>query len=781
MESRVSGSEGARLEEVIVTARKREESLNSVPLAVSALTESQITARGLTDLTDFSTFIPSFHFQNQVGGGSGRNDRSINTLTFRGLVLANDSFTTAGGLLFVDGAPVIGGQVPPIADVERVEVLKGPQSAFFGRSTFSGAVNYVTKDPPSVFSGEGYVSYSSYNSNTEQASIGGPLGSDTLRGRVTVYHDEKGGEWTNAALPSEKFGEQQTGSISVDLLWTPVSQFRAKASAVYFVNDDGPPAQAAIKQGEMNCSLGGNLGKYYCGQIPTADHLNQGLISGNYKLDQYTYNNTIGNVEGFPTLFNPSFLRHGGLKREALQSSLIMDYTLPGGYVISSLTGFHTEKVASLLDLAFRDGSNLPSVFPTPLGIQKWLLEYQTNGYDFSQELRITSPQDKRFRWTLGGNIITANEKGGDIYGISSLFPLFGAAITKNNPTTPAVFGAVYFDILKSLTLSGELRYQDDLVRESLLTTASGAPLATPANFLQNYGSFSPRITLNYNFAEHSLVYALFSRGYRPGGFNTSLSPALGSPSVIAAAEAAAPGATLAYGQERLDNYEVGLKSLFFDGRVQVSADAYYDNYTNGQVTQSITFFTNNGTTVNQATVTRNSGAIDLDGIEGEATWQVTRQLQVNASGAFNYSKVKSGFCSDCLGIDGTNSLSGKTLLGAPRYTATLGAEYTDRLVGDYFWFARGDYAYRGKVYVDQANVAYIGPKNTLNLHLGVRNDRFSLEGFCMNCTNDLTATSATYASADVFTILVPPGTRQEIRFGLPDRRTFGVRLGANF
>ena len=116
------------LEEIVVTARKREESMMEVPIAITAFTAEDLEARDLVDLQDLQLYTPSFSFTN-MQGGSARNDRSSNALVFRGLSLSNNVGITAGGQLFIDGAPVIGAFQPSIVDVERVEILKGPQSA----------------------------------------------------------------------------------------------------------------------------------------------------------------------------------------------------------------------------------------------------------------------------------------------------------------------------------------------------------------------------------------------------------------------------------------------------------------------------------------------------------------------------------------------------------------------------------------------------------------------------------------------------------------------------
>jgi iron complex outermembrane receptor protein len=810
-----AAQQGASLEEVVVTARKREESLNTVPLAVSAFSANQIQQRGLSSVNDISSSTPSFHFQNQAGGGSGRNDRTINTLTFRGLVLSNDIGTRAGGLMFVDGAPVIGNVAPGLGpEVERVEVLKGPQSAFFGRSTFSGAVNIVTKDPPNVLTGSASVGASSYNSHTEQFSLGGPIVQDVLMGRFTIFNEVKGGQWTNAAPPNETFGDQRTSSIGGQLLWKPTSSLRIKASFTGYENKDGPPSQLALKQGQMNCNLNpvtvpssftstfiaGNPqvanpnanNKYYCGAIPTADKLSPSIISGNYRLDALSYGADVQNSKGFALFFDPSFQQSGGMHRQGMQSSLHIDYDLPKGYTLTSVTAFHADKTMSILDLDFRDGSNIPNLLhaavPATESFVSWLLAYQAKNNDISQEIRLTSPQDQRFRWMVGGNYISADEYTGAVYGAGQFGVAFGSTELHYHPTTPAAFGAGYFDITSQLTLSAELRYQVDQVALSLPATQAGVALNPQPGLSKNYQSVSPRVNLEYKFMPGSLAYVLFSRGYRPGGFNYPLVPALGAgPQLLAAATGG--GYNTSFDQERLDNYEAGVKSRFFHNTVQLNADIYYDKYTNGQISQTVTYFSATGV-LNQSALIKNVGAIELKGLELEGTWQTTRHLQLAGTLAINNTKILQGYCSDCTTIQSqssgigvtpvNNGLAGKKLPLAPEYSATIGAEYTDKLTSSIDWYARGDYQYRGREYVDQANVAWIGDKNTLNLRLGIRTPSYSVEFFCTNCTNDLTAESGSFASADLFSISPGP-TTQEIRYGLPVRRMLGGRVTASF
>ncbi len=188
------------LEEIVVTARKVEENLMEVPLAITAFSAEDLESIDMAELNDIQLYTPSFSFTNQQGG-SGRNDRSSNALVFRGLYLNINVGVNAGGLLFIDGAPVVGGYSPSIVDTERVEILKGPQSAYFGRSTFVGALNFVMKEPGNEFGGRISTDLARFGSNEQHIMIEGPLVKDKLSMRVSGRHWRQGGG-TSTTMPT---------------------------------------------------------------------------------------------------------------------------------------------------------------------------------------------------------------------------------------------------------------------------------------------------------------------------------------------------------------------------------------------------------------------------------------------------------------------------------------------------------------------------------------------------------------------------------------------------
>jgi iron complex outermembrane receptor protein len=169
------------LEEIVVTARKRAENLLDVPVAVSAVSASEIEATGVKSITEIADYTPGLTSQGQ--GAGGIPDRSATRLVFRGL-------STSFGTVFINGAPYTGNNSPDITDLERFEVLTGPQSVYFGRSTFSGAINFVTKKPSNEYAGRVSAEAGTDNLYELRGTIEGPLIRDTLTARLSVRHYE---------------------------------------------------------------------------------------------------------------------------------------------------------------------------------------------------------------------------------------------------------------------------------------------------------------------------------------------------------------------------------------------------------------------------------------------------------------------------------------------------------------------------------------------------------------------------------------------------------------
>ncbi len=797
------------LEEVTVTARKVEENMMTVPVAITAFSAKTIEDQGIKQLNDVMRMTPGFNFVNQQGS-SGRNDRSSNSLVFRGLYLASNTGINSGGQLFIDGAPVLGAQPPPIVDVARIEVLKGPQSAYFGRSTFAGAVNFIMQEPAKEFGAKVSAEVGSFESHDASLTLEGPLFGDTLAGRITLRDFKRGGQFRNPGELSQRLGEQTTQSVSGSLVWTPTESLKVKAHVSMFEDDDGPPANGALKidnfSGRVdingNCvpfsqapagtaALGQTAGSrasfgYFCGTLPGLSGLPANIVSGDWNTSRAATQAALFTPNPNWNLFNPGFKRDGGLRRKATQADLRVDWEFGGGYTLSSLTATHFDKNQVLIDLDYRDGRDRPNplyALNTAIRVpwQQFLLVSQGRTKDWSEELRVTSPSDRRFRWTLGANYSELNSAGGPVYGISIIGPLFASTIARQEAKTPAVFGGAYFDFTDSLTLSLEARYQEDEVSQIPIIGTSGQPVTgANATVLSNtFNSFSPRISLDWNYAPNSTLYGTFSRGIRPGGFNGAL--VTSSPATVAAILSVVPTAQVAYEEEELDNYELGLKSSWLNGRARTQLTLFKLDWKNGQVANSIPV---PGAT-NLIGLTINNGTAEIKGAEFEGEIRATEHLRLAATVGYSKSEIKTygvgaGNCLDCNLVWGSFAgVIGNSLPTTPKLTWSLSGDYSAPLTGSLDWYGRADYSVQGSKYTDFSNVAKVGSQENANLRFGLRNARGSIEAFVTNLTDDDTVQAA-ILGIDAFSFLLPPN-KNELRFSPNMPRMYGLRATYNF
>jgi iron complex outermembrane receptor protein len=753
-ESSVQSADSGGLEEIVVTARRKEERLQDVPLAVSAFTAQKLENLDLQDTTQIALFSPGLEYS---GFSDGRNDRGASRqLVFRGLDLSSNSGISAGALTFLDGAPVLGGEVLASLDTERVEVLKGPQNVYFGRSTFSGAVNYVTKAIPTVWSGEAELEFAQYETRNFQASIGGPI-TDDFRVRFTGLTDYKGGDYRNDFNPSQHMGDQSTAASSSAFEADLSDQFTAKGYLNYEQDADGIPASANVNPNYYNCKIGGSkVLNYYCGALPQANQIStytNTTLTPLYK--EYIFNPPYGS----DNLDNGDFAEQFGLQRHALSGNIHLNYTFEDGTTLSELSAYHYDHIANTgdgVDLNLADISYSPSATT--------VFQYGFNQLftDQSNEVRATSAQDQPVRWTVGANSVHVNEMTEITAAFVSggqTFPFAPTYDSIQRTTTFGFFAGGYWDILDNLTLSLEGRYQ--------LDHESSGGSTNPRTWISKlYRSVQPRTSLDYKITPDMTAYISYASGTRPGGFNAIL---IGQPASVTSQIAAQTGLTSdSYAEENLNTYEIGFKGNAFDHRVNWSLDAYYGRLKNMQITQTINYVPPTGGSIGVNLVS-NLGKVRIDGVEAESAWRIIPELTLTGTFAYNQTKILAYPCTACLATIGTENVNGNALPLAPTYSGSLMLDYEHPLIGDWNAFGHIDYAYRGKRWQDFENIAYIGAANYVNLRAGVINEGLTLEAFVTNLTNDTTLTGAQRLAGTVTGLL-------EFRGGLPDKRTFGAR-----
>lgn len=797
---------------IVVTARRREENMMSVPIAVAVMSSAAIEATGANDLNDVAQFTPGLFIKPQGAGTSV--DRSQARLVFRGL-------STSEGPIFIDGAPFSGNGSPDVTDVERIEVLNGPQSVYFGRSTFSGAVNYVTKRPGNDFAGRVSAELTTYNGFDGRAMIEGPVIPDLLTFRVAVRHYSYGGQYYNG-VDGTPLGRESTTSASAAFALTPSSNLTVRGFYSFRHDDDGPPPAASLRAvggaPRLECRLGGTGGPYWCGELPSLSQLDKTTFGGNAIVDPLIRSELVENARGTPTPFDTRWHDEFGIKRDVHHAHLRGDFETDSGWEFSALAAYSHNKYDRLVSQNNLDTTNLINPFapatpaaraalcalvqPGPvLGnacfapARPQLNTKQMNvSEDKSIEGRISTPQDKRLRATIGASYYNQNVPITANFGIQNSGRLLngGNGGLVSTVKTPAVFGGVYFDVTDALTVAAEARYQWDKISSQQLFPTVGPALQG------TFKSFSPRVTINNEFSPNSMVYANFARGYRPGGFNPNLT-------TLTAADlaqiAAGAGTGITFLQERLDNYEIGHKGTWFDNRLRTTLALYYMQWRNGQI-RNTQFYTNAAGALQSIAITTNAGSVDLKGVEFEANFAATQELTLSGTVSYSTNKLIN-FIYNPNGalIQNNTNVSGNHLEQTPKLQASFSPSYRREIGTDSEVRARADILYRSKYFIDYTNNAWIGSRVLVNASVGVSIDKLKLDFFVKNLFDNDTLSGGARTGDGVYgpnttcTAAVPtcynpalpvaftPGVSvlNLIALGLPEKRTFGMRASFEF
>ncbi len=758
--------------EIVVTARRREENLLDVPVAVSALTSDAIEATGVKNIGDISNFTPGLILEPQ--GTGGLPDRSANSLVFRGL-------STTFGTIFINGAPYTGTNSPDVTDIERFEVLTGPQSVYFGRSTFSGAINYVTKTPSNEFQGRISAEASTYNTYEVRGSIEGAIIDDILTARLSARHYETGGQY-RSAVSGLPLGEQRTDNISVAIAAKPSDNLDIGLLYSFSEDEDSQPAATKLRTfgttPVLDCNLGGTSA-YYCGALPDLSDLNPQLIGENTVFTDYVRNEYVNNARGYPLFGIGPKLDHFGLKRRVHHVNARIDYETDGGWQISALGSYTNTKSTNIRGLLGSDTSNIPNPFPPILGPNQQFIGLsaiaQRDDSDLFGELRVSSPQDKRIRATIGSSYFKTFGEPAVGFGLVNIgrLPSAGSGGLDSGSKTPAVFGGVYFDLTDQLTISAEARYQwDKVAQQSVL------PLGP---LLQNtFTSFSPRVTVDYEINPDHMIYATFSRGYNPGGFN---------PQVLALNPVQTgqlpPGIGITYDQEKLDNFEFGHKGKWLDGRLRTTLALYHMKFSNGQVVNDVFL---SGPPTTSLSIVTNVGKVDLWGAEFSGNLFVNDNFSLAGTVDYNDNDIKAFTFPDGNFIQGSTNVTGNMLDHVSKWRFSLSPTFSVESSNGWTTRLRLDWLYRSKWFIDPSNTAYIKGRSIVNARMTWDSGKnFEFEIFAKNLLNDDTLTEGLRAPETLYSAAPPAYTTaitptvNSIFLGLPEKRTFGAKATIRF
>jgi iron complex outermembrane receptor protein len=774
------------LEEVTVTSRRREEGSLEIPLAVTALSDEDIAVRGVKDMTMLSDYTPGFHFNNE---NLGRNDRGFTTLTFRGMDAGTFLVTRQPAQAFLDGVAIAGGNIPGLTDIERVEVIKGPQSAYFGRSTFSGAINFITKDPSYEWGGRVNAEAASFGTMDNSLMVEGPIWGDKAAIRLTGRQYKTDGQYKNF-FDGSRLGARKTESLATTFIIEPTDKLKIKGYAGYWEDRDGAAADAITGAAERNCDPMG-LGQltYVCGGVP---YRLQASDIGKYTVvDEQFRRNILRNEANLANIFSSNFIESAGLARNAWQTTLSVGYEFDNGIALDFSGGYNENDFQAIPGGAVypADPSRLTpnpnyGIIPGVRQYQEWMqtLVNQAN-HAHSLELRLTSKADQRFRWMVGASLF-AQEAQGRSFGESVTGFSDSALVTDRDVRTSGVFTGLAFDFTDQITLNVEGRYQWDDVSSQVIDGPGGPGATVGPEFQEVYKSFQPRVILEYSPVDDMNIYASVAKGVRPGDFNANLYLFSDADKEEIIAELGSLPETLK--EEEIVMYEVGLKGRFFNGKVQGAVAMYYGDWTNQHVFTNLTLGDTGGGTGRGIDITTSSGESKVKGLELEGSALLTDSLTADFTFAYTRTELGASYtCPTCLPLIGTRDVEGNQKARVPKTSGTLGLTYRHELSDTYDMMIRLDGVHKGNIYADDANLASTGDSNRLNASISVKNDALTITLFGTNILNDKTFPSMTSSinSYDRGTPIAgyPLGPGRALRIALPQKPTYGVRMSYQF
>lgn len=772
-------------EDIIVTARKREEDIQRVPIAITALTASDLAARNISNFNDLSNSTPGIAVTSIAGG-------TLQTIYIRGLApanTANDLNVEANVGVFIDGIYQTSRNtldMISVLDLAQIEIAKGPQSALFGRSTFAGAVSISTASPTDTLSMNGSATIGNDKDFRVRAAISAPL-SDTLSVRVAGGWLSYGGFGENLADPGDKLNGTEKWAITAAALWQPTDDLTVKLAGFITRSEVEMSSVSHTPLTSNNCgtvNAATRLPTLFCGDLqaervaditpdmPVTTAENQQVsLDITWRRDGIAFTS----VTGFTASDNSTFNDYDG-------SSQGVQFGVCG---------------AGVGCFPFSAYSRLQRVNLQSISLEK----VRT----FSQEFRIQSAGDSPFSWIAGASYfnsrvpLTAGGIGADRNGLAAnervvqvsqitpppatgfgaydfvanpfltndwktmgLSSSYSAAFTRNF----SIFGAIGYDFGR-VRVNAEGRYNSDQKQAQVFSVNN--PLSQPGfnqhivpgdvpeagvfpvvgpKFRKTFTHFAPRFTVDWQAHDDIFVYASAAMGVRSGGFNTA--NAVSATGILAE--------EVAYGEESNWTYELGFKSDLFDNRWMLNASVFHVVWSDAQVSG----FTQNPTAVGATRIVQNAGDIKATGFEVQTQFRFSDLFAVGGSLTYSDPKFQAGAyegsqiaqcvigtgaaataapgCPPVILITRANgqtvavpSLEGLRPSRAVKLQWNLNASLAVPISNEWRLDGRVDVSHTGNSYSNLINTAAFGERTLTNLRIGVSNDRFGIAAWVNN------------------------------------------------
>lgn len=660
------------IERIIVTARLRQELLNKIPVSVSVFSGEQMERTGIRNINDIIEATPGVTYDSIGGMASG--SPVIRGLAQPGLV--GDETNVA---VFIDGVYASGRDASflPYGGLQRVEVVRGPQSAIYGRNAFAGAINYITREPSDQFEFGINTSAGTHGMHDAHLYLSGAL-TERFKARLDLSDSSSGSTIRNVnTITGERIDNRRLGEVDNQLARLKLvydgDNTKVSLAHTYIDTKETPRATAHVQH---NGGFGIRNAQQEFGVLVNGTHITFNPATGQWDLlgdwvftgDPQKYLGVVDN-----DLWRASFTgvapEATGTERTVNRTSLVIDHNFDN-FSVTYLGGYNkTDYEINLGQLKTHSGmailptfvaENLPpaSAFPdAPAGLQVQNLSFGTvymgiQGYDlggqpnddreeYSHELRFVGNHNG-MDWAFGAfysklkldQMTTIGVVGTDSYS-SMIFNAAGNGFEDNGlitlqgtyyeTTTKSAFAAVDFSITDQLTMALEGRFtREDKYANNHTDNRAPGVLFPTGEMDGSWSYFTPRITLDWDANETTLYYLNIGKGAKSGGLNGS-----------------AEGEEMTFDPEQNWTYEVGMKSFLFDSKLRFNIAAYYIDWDKQQVRDFSTL--GNQENAVPAVIVTNLGKTEVKGLELDGRWQITENFGWNFAAAYNDATVKVG------------------------------------------------------------------------------------------------------------------------------------------
>jgi len=708
------------LEEVTVTAQRRVENVRDVPISLTVFSGDAITQQNFQGVESYFSQTPNVSFTSD-----GTRDRA--QLALRGVSdqLSPDNNVKEGSFgFYIDEFNVAQGTSnPEIVDVDRIEVLRGPQGTYFGRNSVGGAINITTKQPTNEFFAEASSQYSSFNTVDSHIILNLPLIDNVLAVRIVGQSETSDGNIKNInPIGGGNNSKYNYGKVIVR--YTPNDRLTIDTTATVTTEHtgmrDGVPSGVL---GDFSASVLYSGAPYNGKAIPDG----VGFYPNNTNQVNFNTPQADGNIFDYVS---------NRVKYNA------------DSFTVTNVLGYLYSNEFEGGDI---DGSSL-DLFSEAEAIRRNSL---------SEELRFQSIPGRMIDWTGGFYY------GHDI-GHTSQYTFAGSqnpfqlptgyevtsSLSDSSDVSYAVFGEGVWHIDRSLSLTVGARYTRESVYNDGYNT-SGITVEDYVNAGTTFTNFSPSVSLLYMASDEVNLYGTISRGFKAGGVQAQLPTNGGSDF---------------YKPETLTNYEFGVKTESADKRLRLDADVFYMDWKNIQADYAIgEELPNNGGVYFNSGIA-NAASARSYGFETEATALVLPAWTVGAGAGYDRAYYVS-YTDAETGIGTEGNLSGATLPNAPKWTLHADSQYTHKFSEDTSGFARLEWSFKGGIVPDQNSEFHTGfpwdvpSYNVWNVRAGIDRQWWSVTAFCENCLDKQYYTNA-YEKAFATGMFI-----------VPSYRNIGVRL----